>query len=107
MTFAAQLLQLLTMNIKTTVITLLSSSILLCGSWATAKPTAAESRLAQQNELFEEQYQADLKAHPESATAYGDYRYNDQLNDYSLAGANSQHERDMRFLERLNAISTA
>jgi uncharacterized protein (DUF885 family) len=95
------------MNIKTTVFALLSSSTLLFGSWATAKPSTVEGRLARQNELFEEQYQADLKAHPETATAYGDYRYNDQLNDYSLAGINSQHERESRFLERLNAISTA
>jgi len=37
------------------------------------------------NALFEEQYESDLKAHPETATALGDYRYNDQLNDVSLS----------------------
>jgi uncharacterized protein (DUF885 family) len=66
-----------------------------------------ESRLAAQNALFEEQYQADLKAHPERATAYGDYRYNDQLDDYSLAGIESQHARDELFLARLKAIPTS
>jgi uncharacterized protein (DUF885 family) len=66
-----------------------------------------ESRLAEQNALFEEQYESDLKAHPEAATSFGDYRYNDQLSDFSIAGANSQHSRDTGFLKRLNAISTA
>src|SRR5262249_35037857 len=77
------------------------------GPWAAAKPSGVETRLAQQNELFEEQYQSDVQAHPEVATAYGDYRYNDRLNDYSLAGVNGQHERDVSFLRRLNTISTA
>jgi len=99
--------KILGMRIKPIVITLLSSSTLLFGSWAAAKPAAVESRLAQQNALFEEEYQSDLQGHPEVATAYGDYRYNDQLNDYSLAGINNQHERDASFLKRLNAISTA
>ena len=65
------------------------------------------SRLAEQNALFDEQYESELKTHPETATAFGDYRYNDQLNDYSLSGAASQHDRDAAFLKRLNAISTA
>src|SRR5882757_9821194 len=68
--------------------------------------TPVASRVAEQNALFEEQYESDLKAHPETATAFGDYRYNDQLNDVSLSAANSQHERDVGFLRRLNAIST-
>jgi uncharacterized protein (DUF885 family) len=95
------------MRIKQAVITLLSSSTLLFVPWAAAKPSGVESRLAEQNALFEEAYQSDLKTHPELATAYGDYRYNDQLNDYSLEGINSQHERDVGYLKRLNAISTA
>ena len=36
-----------------------------------------------QNSLFEEYYQFELRAHPERATAYGDYRYNDRLDEYS------------------------
>src|SRR5882757_7259164 len=75
-----------------------------CAVAGAATPVA--SRVAEQNALFEEQYESDLKAHPETATAFGDYRYNDQLNDVSLSAANSQHERDVAFLRRLNAIST-
>ena len=42
-------------------------------------------RLAEQNALFDEQYESDLRNSPERATAFGDYRYNDKLGDYSLA----------------------
>jgi uncharacterized protein (DUF885 family) len=71
---------------------------------ALAKPASVAERLAAQNALFEEQYQADLKAHPERATSYGDYRYNDRLDDYSLAAIKSEHARDQAFLARLKAI---
>src|SRR5271154_1445454 len=64
-------------------------------------------RIAAQNALFEEQYQPALKDHPERATAIGDYRYNDQLDDYSPAAYVRQHATDEKFLARLNAISTA
>ena len=65
---------------------------------------SVEQRLAAQNALFEEYYEAQLKARPELATAFGDYRYNDQLNDYSLAGAAADNRRDEGFLARLKAI---
>src|ERR1017187_5023161 len=75
------------------------------GEQATAADVAA--RIAAQNELFEEQYQTDLKMSPQMATAYGDYRYNDQLDDDSLAGNVRQHAADEAYLARLQAISTA
>src|SRR5580704_1338671 len=74
---------------------------------ACSASNSAASRLAAQNALFEEYYQADLLAHPERATAIGDYRYNDRLDDYSPAAILQQHERDDSYLARLNAISTA
>jgi uncharacterized protein (DUF885 family) len=67
---------------------------------------SVESRVAAQNALFEEYYQSELKTHPERATAYGDYRYNDRLDDYSLAGSASQNAADQAFLARLEAIPT-
>jgi uncharacterized protein (DUF885 family) len=69
------------------------------------QPLAA--RLAAQDALFEEQYQSDLKRSPESATAYGDYRYNDQLDDDSLPAIAAGHATDLAFLARLQAIPTA
>ena len=70
-------------------------------------PVSVESRVAAQNSLFEEYYEYDLKAHPERATAFGDYRYNDRLDEYSLAAIDSQHANDEGFLARLKAIPTA
>jgi uncharacterized protein (DUF885 family) len=70
------------------------------------KPVPVEARVAAQNALFEEQYQSDLKAHPERATAYGDYRYNDQLDQVSLAAIDVRHAADVDFLARLRAIPT-
>lgn len=63
-------------------------------------------RLAEQNALFDEQYESDLKNSPERATAFGDYRYNDQLNDFSLDGVLKRHQTDEVFLKRLEAIPT-
>jgi uncharacterized protein (DUF885 family) len=82
--------------------------LVVCSFTAAAKDSdAVGSRIAAQNALFEEQYQADLKTHPERATAVGDYRYNDQLEDYSPAAYQRQNAADQEFLSRLNAISTA
>ncbi len=71
-----------------------------------AAPDSVASRLAAQNALFEEQYQADLKASPLTATEFGDYRYNDQLDDASMAEAAREHATDEKFLARVNAIPT-
>ena len=76
--------------------------------WSGAVLAASvQERLAEQNSLFDEIYETDLKNHPEVATAYGDYRYNDQLNDYSLAGAASEHQRELDFLAHLKRIPVA
>ncbi len=69
------------------------------------KPVA--ERLAAQNALFEEQYESDLRNFPERATAYGDYRYNDKLAEYSLNAIVQRHRSDEAFLARLEAIPTA
>jgi uncharacterized protein (DUF885 family) len=76
-------------------------------SAAAKAPDAVAARIAAQNALFEQQYESDLKRHPERATAVGDYRYNDLLDDYSPAAYELQHHLDEDFLARLDAISTA
>ncbi len=68
------------------------------------KPLA--DRLAAQNALFDEQYESDLRNFPERATAFGDYRYNDQLNDFSLTAIMLRHKTDEAFLGRLQTIPT-
>jgi uncharacterized protein (DUF885 family) len=69
------------------------------------KPVA--DRLAVQNALFEEQYESDLRNFPERATAFGDYRYNDKLAEYSLEAIAQRHKTDADFLTRLEAIPSA
>jgi uncharacterized protein (DUF885 family) len=68
------------------------------------KPVA--ERLASQNALFDEQYESDLRAFPERATAFGDYRYNDKLADRSMAAIVGRNQTDEQFLARLRAIPT-
>jgi uncharacterized protein (DUF885 family) len=74
------------------------------GGGQTPKPVA--DRLAAQNALFEEYYEADLRNFPLRATAYGDYRYNDQLGEYSLDAIYKRHKTDQDFLARIQAISS-
>ncbi|MGA8501688.1 MAG: DUF885 domain-containing protein [Candidatus Sulfotelmatobacter sp.] len=66
------------------------------------KPVA--DRLAAQNALFDEYYETDLRNFPERATAYGDYRYNDKLAEYSLDAILRRHNTDETFLARIEAI---
>ena len=70
------------------------------------RPTDAATRLATQNALFEESWQTTLRLSPTLATAVGDYRYNDQLGDNSLAAIARRHDINTAYLARIKAIST-
>jgi uncharacterized protein (DUF885 family) len=83
---------------------LLTIAVASCVLAQDVKPLA--ERLAAQNALFDEQYEADLRNFPERATAFGDYRYNDRLAEYSLDAIQRRHETDQAFLSRLEAIPT-
>jgi uncharacterized protein (DUF885 family) len=84
---------------------------LLCASpfrlIAQAPAAEVSARVAAQNALFEEFYQMQLKESPQTATAFGDYRYNDQLDDDSIAAEQRVHGLVMALLSRLNAIPAA
>src|SRR5437879_11740746 len=81
--------------------------LVLRWAWSAFAQTApVADRVAKQNALFEEFYQTGLKNSPERATSYGDYRYNAQLGQYSLAEIARQHAEADDFLARLKAIST-
>jgi uncharacterized protein (DUF885 family) len=69
------------------------------------KPVA--ERVAAQIALFEEQYESDLRNQPERATSFGDYRYNDRLEEYSLDAIMQRHKTDETFLNRLKAIPSS
>jgi len=85
---------------------LLFGLVLGFGWSAFAQMAPVGDRVAKQNALFEEYYQAFLKNFPERATAFGDYRYNSQLGQVSLAAMAWQHAENDAFLARLKAIPT-
>src|SRR5579859_6567512 len=79
----------------------------LTGSLLAQNGKSVADRVAAQNALFDEQYESDLRNFPERATAFGDYRYNDKLAEYSLDAIRQRHKTDEDFLKRLQAIPTA
>src|SRR6516162_5739889 len=79
----------------------------VCPAAFSQASTPVASRLAAQNALFDESWQATLKMSPILATAVGDYRYNDQLGDYSLSGPTARHNRDLADLAGIKAIDPA
>src|SRR5271170_7299235 len=82
----------------------LAAASVLAGSIFSQEVKPLAVRLAAQSALFEEQYESDLQNFPERAMAFGDYRYNDKLNDYSLEAIARRNRIDMEFLTRLRAI---
>jgi uncharacterized protein (DUF885 family) len=82
-----------------------SALILAISQFVSAQATTSvASRVAAQNALFDEAWQDSLKTNPTRATSVGDYRYNDQLGDYSLAATATRHQRDLADLARIKAI---
>ena len=69
-------------------------------------PASVATRLAAQNGLFDDSWQATLKMNPTLATAVGDYRYNDQLGEFSLAASAARHQRDVTELASIKAIDS-
>ncbi len=86
---------------------LFPAAALLLASAALAQAPAipVATRVAAQNALFAESWQTNLKLSPTLATSVGDYRYNDQLGDYSLAATARRHEINAAYLARIKAIS--
>src|SRR5947209_11808495 len=80
--------------------------VLALSASAVAQTASVADRVARQNALFDEFYETGLKNSPERATAYGDYRYNNLLGQYSLKEVARQHVEADDFLRRLKAIPT-
>ena len=80
--------------------------VVSCVTPALAAASGLAARLAAQHELFDEQFESDMKLSPLTATAFGDYRYNDRLDDVSLAAVAAAAAADQRFLARILAIPT-
>jgi uncharacterized protein (DUF885 family) len=71
---------------------------------AQVQPSSADARQQQLRSLFDEEWEYELRAEPEFATALGDKRYNDRLSDRSPAFYQSDTERKREFLRRFGAL---
>ena len=90
----------------TLVVTGSLAAVLAAISLPGQAPASVADRVTAQNAIFEDQYQSDLRYSPERATAYGDYRYNDQLGQRSMAAAAERNKTNREFLAKLSAIPT-
>ena len=69
-----------------------------------AVPASLADRRKALNDLFHDYWEDQLKHDPEFASEIGDLRYNDQIDDYSVAAYNDELAREQRFELRLAAI---
>ena len=58
-------------------------------------------------QLFDEEWDYEMRASPEAATALGDNRFNDRLDDRSLQAIQADAEMRRKFLSRFEAVDTA
>jgi uncharacterized protein (DUF885 family) len=65
-----------------------------------------DERRKELKQLIADEWEYEMRESPESATALGDYRYNDRWSDNSLAHIQQQKEDIAKWLARFNAIDT-
>jgi uncharacterized protein (DUF885 family) len=83
------------------------ANALLPNSQISSQPAkSVAARLTDQDSLFKDQFESDMRASPESETARGDYRDNAMLDDYSPASSTKQNAADRAYRSKLEAIST-
>jgi uncharacterized protein (DUF885 family) len=71
---------------------------------APAQSASLETSRKALNAIFDEYWQASMERSPEYASALGDTRFNDRIDDYSVKAENAWLEREQSFLMRLAAI---
>jgi uncharacterized protein (DUF885 family) len=69
--------------------------------------TPAPSPKKQFDDLLKEEWEFELRSQPESATLYGDNRYNDKLTDYSLPAIQANYRETQSFLRRFEALDVS
>ena len=65
-------------------------------------PNPEEEKL---NAFFQEEWDWDMKESPVTATLNGDYRFNDQLDDYSLAAVKLEQQHNQESLKKLESFN--
>jgi uncharacterized protein (DUF885 family) len=66
-----------------------------------------DDRRKELKQLLADEWEYEMRESPESATALGDYRYNDRWSDNSLAHIQQQKEDITKWLARFNAIDVS
>jgi uncharacterized protein (DUF885 family) len=69
-----------------------------------AQATGLNARRDGLKKLIAEEWEYELRESPLTATFFGDYRYNDKLDDFSIAETLRQEKAERDFLRRLEAI---
>jgi uncharacterized protein (DUF885 family) len=70
----------------------------------TAPTPAANPTVMALNQLFDREWQRGLRESPESATDFGDHRYDDRWSDLSMPQIERSHKEDVEALKQLTAI---
>lgn len=73
----------------------------------TPTPASLDARRDALKKLIAEEWEFELRESPIAATVYGDYRYNDKLDDFSPAEVLRQDRTSRDFLARLDAIDVS
>jgi len=68
--------------------------------------TTLEARRGQLSAALQQQWEYELRTHPEMATYIGDNRYNDRLSDHSAASYARELEHAKQTLQSIESIST-
>ncbi len=74
---------------------------------ATVVAIPAPSPKKQLDDLLKEEWEFELRSQPESATIYGDNRYNDKLTDYSISAIQANYRQMKDFLKRFEALDVS
>jgi len=86
---------------------LTTAAVAACGGAPRGNPSSAAARTQALRDLVAEEWEYSLRTSPETASSYGDRRYNAQWSDYSDAGARADIAAKRDFLRRLAAIDPA
>src|ERR1700693_897087 len=91
-----------------------STSAIFLGTFLAVTSFANDKDLKKLNDrrkelkqLMSDEWEYEMRESPESATALGDYRYNDRWSDSSLAHIQQQKEDIAKWLARFKAIDTS
>ena len=74
---------------------------------STPDANSANDASHQLNSLFDEQWEYEMRTHPEWATGIGDNRYNDRLEDESAEAVRAELDQTRKFLARFEAIKVS